>query len=266
MAKRTRKHYRIDQLPVSHHMMHRAVSQVRERAKENDWNEGASLGDAALLAHFFCLDPDTGRLLHRVPDRRFFKSRGFSVERAQRQDGTAADTVIVGGQYRRVNLLRQPIAAHLVVYVLAFGEVPVGCYVDHIDLDGLNNRPANLVARTPAEAWRAYRGSWGDVTAGSRPGVRFRAGMWEAAIFELVADAFGGLRRSWRKLGRYVTQEQAVRAYDAAEGVRERDKIASLEPEISGPGFNRWLADHKAETRLENERLRLAGITPGIDA
>lgn len=266
MAKRTRRHHRIEQLPVTHQMLNRALSQARERALENGWQEGASMDDAAILAHFFRLDPEAGRVLHRVPDRRFFKARGFSSERAQRQNGTEADSVIVGGQYRRVNLLRQPIAAHLVVYTLAFGAVPVDRYVDHLDLDGLNNRPANLIARTPVEAWRATRVAWGDVTAGNRPGVRFRAGMWEAAVFELVSDAFGGLRRSWRKLGRYVTQEQAARAYDMAEAVREADKIAARELEMIGPSFFRWLEGHKAETRAENERLRLAGITPRVDA
>lgn len=265
MAKRTRKHHRIEQLPVTHQMLNRALSQARERALENGWQEGASMDDAAILAHFFRLDPEAGRVLHRVPDRRFFKARGFSAERAQRQDGAEADSIIVEGPYRRVNLLRQPIAAHLVAYALAFGEVPVDRYVDHIDLDGMNNRPDNLIARTPAEAWRATQAAWGDVTAGNRPGVRFRAGMWEAAIFELVADAFGGFRRSWRRLGRYVTQEQAARAYDAAEVVREADKVASREVEIVGPSFHRWLAGHKVETRVENERLRLAGITPSVD-
>jgi len=78
-------------------------------------------------------------------------------------------------------------------------------YVDHINGDGLDNRRANLRAATPKQnVWNSrgygrskYKGIWLDKSSGK----------WCARI--KVGDKV-------RNLGRYVDEETAARAYDAA--------------------------------------------------
>lgn len=81
---------------------------------------------------------------------------------------------------------------------------PAGFVVDHINGDGLDNRRENMRVCTQGENARNRVG----VGKGSPfKGVSFRDGKWRARIT---------VNRRGIALGRFVTEEDAARAYDVA--------------------------------------------------
>ena len=94
------------------------------------------------------------------------------------------------------------LAAPVLMHTLIMGQR----WVDHIDGDGLNNQRSNLRLATQSQ---------NSANTGSRGGTsRFKGVCWDPVNSRWVAQITTGNHA--RKLGRYMTEELAARAYDAA--------------------------------------------------
>lgn len=86
------------------------------------------------LIEAFDLDWQTGQLINR-------RTRGRAIK--GKEAGTI-DGVCRKRPYRRVKLNGESYLAHHLVYVIAYGELPAGYELDHINGDTLHNVPENL--------------------------------------------------------------------------------------------------------------------------
>lgn len=136
--------------------------------------------------------PETGHL-HWRP-RKGLGSRAW---------GEAFTTVTTRG-YRQGTVLGYRTSAHRVAWAYVTGEWPE--QIDHINGDKLDNRIANLraVCATENQRNRAVQGN----SKSGVPGVRWRAGKWEAVIYVASRQI---------SLGRYSDFEEAVKARKEAE-------------------------------------------------
>lgn len=99
------------------------------------------------LSECFEYDEYTGDLIWKERPRRHFKTNQGHTLFNNRYANKIAGTIIKIGSlsYRKIgvtNLLKSPIGAHSVVWMLVHGECPD--VIDHIDGNGLNNRIDNL--------------------------------------------------------------------------------------------------------------------------
>lgn len=134
-----------------------------------------------------------------VADVEVWLSGGIVTVCDQCDEDLLSKNVWFDGSYARIKEGR----IHRIIASRAFGEVPEGLYVDHIDGDRLNNRRGNLRIVTPQQsaANQAPRGG-----ASSYRGVhQGQNGRWVAQLCS------GGVR--WC-LGTYDTEEEAAKAYD----------------------------------------------------
>lgn len=124
-------------------------------------------------------------------------------------DDADADRVLAVGRWQAIERPRTTYAVH----TLNRGAVSLHAFLtgyvltDHINLDGLDNRRANLRPATHAENLR-NRGRQTNNSSGFK-GVTWnkRARKWQAQI---------GMPGSKSYLGIFVDPEEAARAYDAA--------------------------------------------------
>lgn len=103
---------------------------------------------------------------------------------------------------RRADGTRRRVRMHRAIL-----DVPEGLFPDHIDGDGLNNQRANLRVCTHRDNCRNRRSRSTTST--------FKGVGWDKAAQRWEANIGNGLGRT-RRIGRYRTEEEAARAYDAA--------------------------------------------------
>jgi hypothetical protein len=96
-------------------------------------------------------------------------------------------------------------------------------FVDHVDHNGLNNRRSNLRAATKAQNAANERKRPG--CSSQYKGVVWHRNRWQARIE--IGDEY-------RYLGRFVSEEEAARAYDAA--------AVTAWGQYANPNFPRTLA------------------------
>lgn len=122
---------------------------------------------------------------------------------------------------------------HRQIAVRAFGPIPDGFYVDHIDGNRLNNRRGNLRLVTPQQSGANQKSRGGK--SQYRGVSQQKNGRWAAQISK------AGIR--WC-IGTYDTEEEAAKAYDdAAMQVHGEYARLNLEPiENSGRKFYCGLA------------------------
>jgi len=84
-------------------------------------------------------------------------------------------------------------------------DAPAGMYVDHINHDTLDNRRCNLRIVTPTQSLRNTRALRGGTSLFK--GVSLQSGRWCAEIW---------VDGNHMRLGRFLTQKDAARAYNAA--------------------------------------------------
>lgn len=90
--------------------------------------------------------------------------------------------------------------------------VPEGPRVDHRDGDGLNNQRSNLRPATKGQNMANSRKS--NANGGGAPSSRFKGVSWDKSRKRWAAEiTANGVKRH---LGRFVREELAARAYDAA--------------------------------------------------
>lgn len=82
---------------------------------------------------FFSYDAATGRLLWAIKKPGRMSGIGFE-----------AGSVKHDGRYRSVVVNHKRYYTHRIVWEMAFGPIPDGMCIDHLDGNGLNNRLANL--------------------------------------------------------------------------------------------------------------------------
>lgn len=141
-------------------------------------------------------DPDTGKVYWKVDAGNNIKA------------GNEAGSLMPHGRnlYRQISIDGRKYLAHRVAWLLRYGDFPVGP-VDHIDGNGLNNRPENMKDATNQENrknQRMYRNNTSGVT-----GVTWDklSGKWKAQI------SVSGKRKH---LGYFISVEIAATAYRKA--------------------------------------------------
>ena len=149
----------------------------------------------------FWLNESTGELIYRIPcgARSVGDRAGFDRNFVS---GTSGST----NRYRYVSLDGRQELAHRVIWLMKHGNFPPrGIYIDHINGDGLDNRPANLRLVTPTEN-RANAKLSKRNKSGFR-GVSQRGSRWIAQI---------GINGRKKYLGTYTTPMDAAQAYNRA--------------------------------------------------
>lgn len=131
----------------------------------------------------------------------------WKVKRRKVNAGDIAGCV-VGKRYRTISVDSRTYLAHRLAWLYHYGQWP-NELVDHIDLDGFNNRIANLREATPRQNMHNRRGDRN--SASGMKGVTFRPNNkinpWEANIM------FAGIPKY---LGQFPTRQAAASAYRAA--------------------------------------------------
>lgn len=117
----------------------------------------------------------------------------------------------------RINGKRRTFGLHQMIALELYGECPEGKTVDHIDLDGLNNRDSNIRYAEPFEQSFNQR-TKNNNTSGHR-GVTFykRSGKWRARL-NYKGKEYGG-----NKL--FETFEEAVRERLRLEQLRKEGRL-----------------------------------------
>jgi hypothetical protein len=144
-----------------------------------------------------------------------YQDDGKIVWKEKRSQGTKAGDVagsLTSKGYRRVEVSicgkSYSISIHRIIWEMFNGPIPSGAQVDHIDGDRGNNRVQNLRLANPNQnAWN--RGISKANTSGYK-GVSFEksSGKWLAQI------RTNGIAR---KIGRFMTKEDAAQAYREAD-------------------------------------------------
>lgn len=149
-----------------------------------------------LLRDYLIYDPATGALTWRKSP----------APRAQA--GRPAGSMNNRG-YRKLTFLDVSHLAHRVVWAIHYGEWPTAI-IDHINGDKADNRIANLRLATPSQNGMNRQKMPGSVSRFK--GVYRNRGKWQVYLRR------GGIQRS---LGRFASEEDAGRAYDAAIKVHD---------------------------------------------
>lgn len=112
-----------------------------------DYNDTApaspDMDDLTLIAkQKFDYDPETGIIRHKSQDRDVFASVNAFTLFHRIRAGTIAGGVNPVDGYRYLRISGRSYAAHRIVWLMMYGEMPVT--IDHIDGNRDNNRLANL--------------------------------------------------------------------------------------------------------------------------
>lgn len=147
------------------------------------------LPDLEILEKWFALDAENGTLTWRNPPT----GRGYSAK-----PGDVVGTICARGRYLGCIIERKSYRVHRIVWKMLHGRDPG--QLQHVDGNGLNNRPENLI-----ELKRHKREAW------PFPGL-FVARMLGQDFFGAVLFA-GGIRH---RLGIHRQAVDAARAYNDA--------------------------------------------------
>lgn len=160
------------------------------------------------LSRVFRYDPQTGDLIWRgdVPSEYFRTTRGYNTHLSQNAGKKAGYTHEATGHVY-VNFCGKMRKAHRVIWEMHYGPIPEGMLIDHINMNGADNRLENLRLATKSQNGMNRRASKSSKTG--LKGVRMdkRDGRFQSEI------TVNGRRIS---LGRYRTKGEAAVAYAKA--------------------------------------------------
>lgn len=150
-------------------------------------------------------DAETGKLFWKArPEEMFSSYRGFRTFEA-RFAGKEAFTASSGG-YRVGRIFDVMYRAHRVAWAIYHGEWPKAD-IDHINLDGADNRIDNLREATKTENLRNI-----GIFSSNKSG--YKGVSWDKGSGRWVARVSTGER--YKYLGRFDTKERAAKAYETA--------------------------------------------------
>lgn len=160
-------------------------------------------------ANFHC-DADAGVLLWKRKDGSDRETNRWNSRyadkpagRTNREDGYNRVAIKDGDEIRRIY-------AHRIIWEMAHGEIPAGMQIDHINGNRADNRLSNLRLATFCENMRNKR-SRRNSTSRFLGVCQVRGEeTWRAQI---------NVDKRVKNLGRYVTEEEAALAYNAAAKV-----------------------------------------------
>ena len=161
------------------------------------------------LHELLSLDKETGELVWKERDRRWFRSdRDWKAWNTLYAGKSALSVKVRAGtcEYYSGTLLGCPIHAHVVIVAMLTNRWPEGD-VDHDDGDGLNNRPNNLFEVTHQQNLKNSRLRKNNTSGETNVFYVPEFSNWRAAI------KVDGKRKH---LGCFPTKEEAVAARDAA--------------------------------------------------
>jgi len=101
-----------------------------------------------LIKELLDVDVVTGRAVWKPRPASMFKSERDRKKWNTKFAGKEAFTAINTNGYRRGALMWGSVYLHQVIYAVAYGELPKGFQIDHINGDRLDNRKCNLRAVT----------------------------------------------------------------------------------------------------------------------
>jgi hypothetical protein len=163
------------------------------------------LPDVGLLRQIFDYNPETGEFRHKPRPREMFATA--AAFRTWHSRGFVGNVATTGSQgYLLVSIRNKQYLAHRVAYKITYGTEPPPL-LDHINMDGRDNRLANLRCASWGQNMM-NRPIRSDNPTGAK-GVRFRA---------KTGKYIARIRANGKEhhLGMFDTKEQAHAAYCAA--------------------------------------------------
>jgi HNH endonuclease len=162
--------------------------------------------DRQFLIEALDYNPETGLFTWKARPRHHFNCDRGMWQWNGKYPGTPAGTKQKPNKnydYERIkiHILGRTYPAHRVAWIITYGDIPDGMYIDHIDGDPKNNSISNLRLVTHSQNHR-NRSMPPSNTSGA-VGVRQANGKWTARVKILGKEIY---------LGRFETFEQAVEA------------------------------------------------------
>lgn len=160
------------------------------------------------LSEVFRYDPKTGFLIWRgdIPAKYFKTTRGYNTHLSQNAGKRAGYTHEATGHVY-VNFGGKMRKAHRVIWEMHYGPIPDGMLIDHINMNGADNRLENLRLATKSQNGMNRRGNKGSKTGLKGVFLDTRDGMYQSEIT---------VNRQRIYLGRYRTKGEAAVAYAKA--------------------------------------------------
>jgi hypothetical protein len=162
-----------------------------------------------LLRQLLRYEPETGKLFWLPRPLEMFKcERGWKIWNT-RFSNSEAFTAAAAGRHKHGAIFKKLYYAHRIAWVIAFGDMPDGMCVDHINGDGFDNRLCNLRLATHSQnlmnvrgfshntsghkgvCWDKSKQRW-QVTVGNKFIGRFRNLEEAAAAYLAAAEQYFG--------------------------------------------------------------------------
>lgn len=157
----------------------------------------------------FLYHPDKGIITWRERPKHHFKSESYMKRANSRSSGKQAGTITTsnGKSYLVVRFKDMYMHVHRIAATIAYGDIPDGVEVDHINGDGLDNRIENLRLVTRSENMKNMR-KRSDNKSGVTGVSKGRRNKWRSRI---------RVNNTEISLGEFSTVDEAAKARARAE-------------------------------------------------